>query len=707
MKDNDTLRNLVIAGAVFAVILGVGPMLLRPPDTRPPVTPVAGDTSGTAERPTSDVTPGELETVQPAEPPAPAHGLTATEMAEVETRILGSAPSNGVTKDTPPSPYRMRLTLSNLGASIESATMTDHADSLGTDARYRLLSLVEHEDGGRFRSLAIEDVRVDETTLVSLHDKRWHVGDVRATEASQSVEFWITIEKDGAPILKLTRSFTLAAQEREAHLHDLDSVLTVQNLSTLPTEVDVFYRGGVGVPSIKDSRMAGPFIDWGTFDGTRVAGDRLTHAEISSKADKAKQLFPRPAEPDARLTWAASSNTYFTCTVAPLTADGKDNTGQLYAVQAVDLDGRALTTDDVTVRFVTQRATIAAGASQRYPIDIYLGEKDSDSFKSIDRYVSRNYFYQISQGFGMCTFPFLVELMIWLLNTIVVVTHDYGLAIIVLVLIVRLLLHPITKKGQVNMVRMQSKMGEFAPRIEELKRKYGNDKARMQQEQMKLYREQGMNPGTSMISSCLPMFIQMPIWVALYLSLSNNILLRHEPLHFTWISDLTSPDALYTFSAPLVVPLFGWQLPSFNLLPILVAIFMYTQQKLQPKPKPNPNATDQQRQQQEMMQKMAPMMSIMMLVIFYKMPSGLNLYIMFSSMFGTIEQHRIRKHIKAHEEAGTLHKPPAAAKGGSMAEGAKKKRTRPTFFERLQKLADDAKTEQAQIRRQAKGKPKR
>jgi YidC/Oxa1 family membrane protein insertase len=220
---------------------------------------------------------------------------------------------------------------------------------------------------------------------------------------------------------------------------------------------------------------------------------------------------------------------------------------------------------------------------------------------------------------------------------------------------------------------------------------------------MKLYREHGINPATQMLT-CLPMMIQMPIWIALFFSLSNNIRMRHQPFHGTWIHDMTAPDALIGFSSPLHVPLFGWEIHAFNLLPILLGVFMYLQQKLQPKPKPNPNATDQQRQQQEMMQKMMPLMSVMMLILFYNAPSGLTLYIMSSSFFGMIEQHLIRRHIKRDEAAGTLHKPPRAA---VVAEP--KPRHKPpgkmSFIEKLQKMAEDA--QKAQPKRPDKRKPRR
>ncbi|MDO8630689.1 MAG: YidC/Oxa1 family membrane protein insertase, partial [Phycisphaerales bacterium] len=239
----------------------------------------------------------------------------------------------------------------------------------------------------------------------------------------------------------------------------------------------------------------------------------------------------------------------------------------------------------------------------------------------------------------------------------------------------------------------------LGPKIEEIKKKYANDKARLNQEMMKL----NINPA-SQVLSCLPMFIQMPIWVALYLSLSNNIFMRHAPFLYgwTWIDDLTAQDAMIPFSTPMHVPIFGWELTSFNLLPLLVALFMYVQQKTQPKPKPNPNMTDQQRQQQESMQRMMPIMSIMMMLIFYKMPSGLNLYIMFSSVFGWLEQARIRKHIREQEEAGTLHAPPTIKKSKDDFLD-RPLRTKLSWWQRLQKASEDAQKAQ----RTQRAKPRR
>jgi YidC/Oxa1 family membrane protein insertase len=252
-------------------------------------------------------------------------------------------------------------------------------------------------------------------------------------------------------------------------------------------------------------------------------------------------------------------------------------------------------------------------------------------------------------------------------------------AIIFLVIIVRVILHPITKKTQVNMVKMQKNMGRMQPRIEEIKKKYANDNRKIQEETMKVYREEGINP-VGQMAGCLPMLLQMPIWVALYSSLSNNVAMRCQGFVW-WINDLTRPDNLFTFSHPVHVPLLG-ELDGFHLLPILVGITMFAQQKLMPKPTRSPSASSsQQSQQAEQMQKMMPYMSLVMIFLFYRFPSGLNLYIMTSSLFGALEQWYIRKHIKKSD----LDKP-----AGPRPAKPNKPRKAPSFLERIAKQAEEA-----------------
>ncbi|MCO6436350.1 MAG: membrane protein insertase YidC [Phycisphaerae bacterium] len=695
MEKNDTLRNLLIAAAVFFGIMSLGRVLLGPPATPVPnenaATLIPRESGTAATQPVQET--GQLPPPPPGSAPPPqASPYSAVEAEEALTVPLGAGVVESAEFNPGDEPYRMRLELSNIGASIADAFLTDHAEALPGHGRYQLLSPVEHEDGRTWRSLAVERLNIDGVD-VDLGNKRWHAQPPQPfseqmpdgeTLEGEKAEFWIDIVSESGPVARVRREFRLPRQTRKSLRRDLYVNATVENLSGKPHDFQIVEIGGVGVRKT-DPRRDDRFVDVGIEmgDGT-ISGKRVQDASVVRQESRQLPLYSPDPAVNTRLSWVASDNQYFTLTVAPVTPGTSKPSDRIAASSAIDLDGDKETTDDVTFRLAVAPQRVEPGSTFTFASEVYIGGKQPRGFRDVPRYNARDYYFQISQGFGWCTFNWLVELMIWLLDGLHFAVRDYGLAIIILVLIVRTLLHPITKKGQVNMVRMQHRMQELAPKMEEIKKKYANDKARMQQEMMKL----NINPAGQMLT-CLPMFLQMPIWIALYLSLSNNIAMRHEPLHFTWIHDLTAPDALIRFSSPIHLPIFG-AIDAFNLLPFLLGIAMYTNQKLMPQAKPSPNMTEQQRAQQDMMKKMGPMMSIMMCLVLYKAPSGLNLYIMASSIFGTIEQHLIRKHIREQEEAGTLHGP----KKNEDKSNSKPKKLKFRWLQRLQDMADEARKEQ-------------
>jgi YidC/Oxa1 family membrane protein insertase len=237
---------------------------------------------------------------------------------------------------------------------------------------------------------------------------------------------------------------------------------------------------------------------------------------------------------------------------------------------------------------------------------------------------------------AFCTFQWLINILVWLLGIFHFVLRDWGLAIIALVVLVRLILHPITKRSQVSMMNM-SKMG---PEMERLKKKYADDKDELNKQMMKFYKEQGTGP----LLGCLPLFLQMPIWIALWSALQSTFELRQAPFlwGFTWIDDLSRPDALISFH-PIPLP-FGFHIDALNVLPILMAIVTWMNQKYTPQAMA---ATPEQEQQQKMMK----WMTLIFPLMFYNMPSGLNLYYVTSMALGIFESKRIRDHIKQREEA--------------------------------------------------------
>ena len=229
-------------------------------------------------------------------------------------------------------------------------------------------------------------------------------------------------------------------------------------------------------------------------------------------------------------------------------------------------------------------------------------------------------------------FDSIGRIFMWLLAVLQKVFRNYGVSIIVMTILVRVAMHPLSRKSQTSMFRMQL----LQPKMKEMRAKYKNDKNRLNQEMMKLYREEKVNP----MGGCLPMVVQLPIMIGLWGALNASVELRQATFSpipgFDWISDLSAPDALYIFSSPFIVPIFGWKVLSINLLPLLMIGVMIWQQKL------TPTSSDPQAQQTQKMMKFMP---IFFGLIFYAFPSGLALYFLVSTAIGVAESKYIRKHL--------------------------------------------------------------
>ncbi|MCH9021436.1 MAG: membrane protein insertase YidC [Planctomycetes bacterium] len=304
--------------------------------------------------------------------------------------------------------------------------------------------------------------------------------------------------------------------------------------------------------------------------------------------------------------------------------------------------------DDVPAesKTVGVRTNLVAGQPVRpngeliYSFKVYLGAIDTDLFRR-SAYANLHYSKLLNTyACTFCAFDWLTTFLLKMMKGIYLGVHNYGVAIIILVLMVRLILHPVTKKSQISMMAMS----RMAPKVEEIKKQYAGKKEEIQKRTMALYKEQGANP----LLGCLPMLLQMPIWIALFTAVDANVALRHEGLFpAVWLTDLSAPDRLIPFSSlgipSFTLPLMIGLVDAINLLPVLLAVAMYLQTKLSGQ---NTMAASnpQMAQQQKMMQILMP---IMMLVFLYSAPSGLNLYIMASTFGGILEQYYIRKHFKA------------------------------------------------------------
>jgi YidC/Oxa1 family membrane protein insertase len=242
------------------------------------------------------------------------------------------------------------------------------------------------------------------------------------------------------------------------------------------------------------------------------------------------------------------------------------------------------------------------GAYLRYPLVLKEGQKEVTI--PVRYYLGAKDYHELegARMLGLIdygTFAKLAYPLLWLLRAFYGVVHNYGVAIILLTVLVRLLFYPLTLKSQKSMKAMQ----RLQPQIASLKEKYKDEPAKMQQEQMALFKTHKVNP----MGGCLPMLVQLPVFIALYAVLGNSIELFQAPF-FGWIQDLSTKDPYYIY-------------------PVLMGVSMFVQQKLTP-------AVGMDPAQQKVMMFMPVLFSGMMI----NLPSGLTMYIFVSTLLGIFQQ---------------------------------------------------------------------
>jgi len=624
---------------------------------------------------------------------AAAPGFTVVEAPQGGLITIGDDHSREV-KSESRNPFACAITVNARGASVAFAKLADYRNTVPRDRKhpehdpYKLLTMIENATTGQtFTSFAARTLKlVDDNATIDLERTNW-TADRRADNSGESVTLSTTIRQAGADVLKLRKTYRL----------EHDSLLMrvryeIENASPRDRRIVWVENGPIGIKQIdsqhEDRRVVTAVKD---SSGQITAGSVVMRADVHKEGDE-KELIAG----DKQFVWAALSNKYFTALLAPVSPDGsRDKPGTLTKLVARSPMGEGEGLDDLTFDVTYASASsIKAGATYAFETDIYLGPKSAGVINTAPGAEPRKFELINAPDASMCTFPFLRTVMLWLLNHAYRIVGNYGIAIIVLVLLVRTILHPISKRGQINMMKMQKGMAALKPKLEALQQQFKNDKQKLNEETMKLYREEGINPAGQMLG-CLPMFLQMPVWVALWTTLNTNIDMRHEAF-FGWIRDLSAPDALIPFAGTYHIPLLGnmmGPIHAFNLLPIIMTITMYAQQKImqkmtQPAVPPAPKYDEQGRVIPDPMVQQQKIMNFMMIFfgfIFYNFPSGLNLYILTSNILGMAEQIYIKKQLKRRDERGDFDPKPAGPQTPK----------KPSFFQRMQDRAEEMRKLQA------------
>jgi len=486
------------------------------------------------------------------------------------------------------------------------------------------------------------------------------------------------VNEHNEPILFITRRYSLGVHG------DITLLQRVENLSTESLDVRwlqygpsdlVVDRGRyIDRRRIRFGYMLNPRLD--PQRQTVVSEDRklvLERSEVIKRYNRNPQdfkLWPnaRSEERGYELSWFATTNRYFALAVHPvLDAQGRGSKSLERVVEEITFMPSSISADTEIIFSYLHSPTLSLepGSTAVLDMGLYAGPMDRHVLGNMEPYASLGMnqliLYMMSTFCAICTFQWLAHLLIWFLGVLhTYVLFDWALAIIGLVVVVRTLLHPITKRSQINMMRFGKQMQAMKPEIDKLQKKYKDEPKKMQAEQLRLMREHGINPFQFL--GCLPMFLQFPIWIALYAMLYFAFDIRHEAAFFgifqsfggwPFLGDLSTGDHFFgEFAEPYI--LFGfWNLTGINVLPLLMGVVLFIHQKYMTPP-PSATMTPEQIQQQRIMR---VMIVGMMPIFLYNAPAGLTLYILTSSIIGIVESKYVRAHV---DQMDLAPKKPAA-----------------------------------------------
>jgi len=337
-------------------------------------------------------------------------------------------------------------------------------------------------------------------------------------------------------------------------------------------------------------------------DASVYYGGEQVVVDASGDGEKIQKDF------NGRIGWTAVRDKYFAAIIAPDDPSDVDGAFIEGHNEVIPPDGKK--------EYYSTRLNVPFRntALESNHFTVYIGPVDYDILKGYGKKLEAVVDFGSFFGLKFIVRPIAEYVLLPLFNFLHNFIPNYGFVIVVFSLIIKIVLYPLTKKSFQSMKKMQ----QLQPKIAELKEKYKDDKEKQSKETMKLYSTYGVNPA----GGCLPMILQMPIFIALWGLFKTAIELRQQPF-ILWIKDLSSPDVILNLGFKL--PMFG--ISEISGLALLMGITTFFQQKMSVKD-PNQKA-------------LVYVMPVMLTLMFMSFPSGLNLYYFLFNLFSIIQQYYI------------------------------------------------------------------
>jgi len=499
---------------------------------------------------------------------SPAKAEQAAEIPQPSEKLAG--------RQAPPAPEGTAALPQSDVVRVETDTVVAEVSMVGGDVRR--LELKSHrgtvDKGKRF---ILFESRTDHTYVAQSgligpgmpnHRTRYRTaaGDLRLADGQSSLELRLEApESNGAKITKVLRF------HRGSYLIDVG--FDIVNGGAMRIEPFGYFQ------LVRDgSAPAGDSAMLPTFTGVAVYTDKDKFQKVQwSDIEKGKTSYPKNSDDG----WISILQHYFFSAWLPKAGAPREFftrslEGKLYAAGVI-----------------VQAAGIDAGGTGSLTVPLYAGPQEPEKLAKLAPGLD------LVVDYGWLTI--IAVPLFWLLSLFHDWTANWGVAIILLTIVIKLIFYPLSEASY----RSMAKMRVLAPKMQRLKEQYGNDRQRMQQAMMDLYKTEKINP----LGGCLPILVQIPVFIALYWTLLASVELRHAPF-MLWIDDLASPDPWYV-------------------LPILMGITMIVQTRLNPEP-PDP-----------VQAKVMKVMPIAFSIFFFFFPAGLVLYWLVNNILSIAQQWHI------------------------------------------------------------------
>ena len=530
------------------------------------------DASSAKSSRTDAPTPSSSSADRSDVPMVPAQSTTAptTDRVELAGAAKGSAPNIVVITDV------LRAEIDPEGGNLVRVELTDYA--LSNKQRDQAVTFLSDAEGHFF---VAQTGLVSNGAKVPDHKALFTATRTRYTlpVGSANIRVPLTWQQNGVTV---TKTWTFARGSYRIGLTQ-----AVANAGALPLAVNAYGQLQREAPLGSTS-----FTDPSSYS-FRGAG-WWSNEERFEKAPFGKYL-KEPLKREITGGWAALLQHHFVAALIPPASEAfAYNTSE---IKSAGVPPRYL------IRTLGPTRTIAPGASATLPLEFYIGPKLQDHLGEVAPGLNHTVDY------GLVTF--LSEPLFWLLSKIHKLVGNWGWSIVLLTVLIKLAFYKLTEAQYRSFARMR----KFQPRLAALKERYGDDKEKLNRAMVELYQKEKINP----MGGCLPMLVQIPVFIALYWVLIESVELRHAPW-ILWIDSLTDRDPYFV-------------------LPVLNGLAMFATQKLSPtSPGLDP-----------MQAKMFQMMPVIMSVMFAFFPAGLVLYWTVNGVLGLIQQYIITKRIEASE----------------------------------------------------------